>query len=372
MKIGLVLDDSLDRNDGVQQYVRSIGEWLSEKGETVHYLSGQSKADNKTIHSLSTNIRIRFNGNRLTVPLPASTQIIKNLLAEQSYDVLHVQMPYSPLLAGKIIHNASHGTAIVGTFHILPFGRLQQVGNKMLGLLQRRQLSRFDAVCSVSPAAAQFAHDYYGITSTVIPNTIDIAKWQATVTNQPGRIVFLGRLVPRKGCYEFLQAIKLLHKKSSLKNIEVLIAGTGPEQKKLELFCERWNLSHVRFLGYVEEKQKLDLLASAELAVFPSLGGESFGIVLIEAMAAGAGVVLGGNNPGYASVLAEWPEILIDVRHSEVFAASLERIMIDKQLAKSIHKAQQNAVKSYDVNLVGKQILNIYHKALLHRNTDMR
>ena len=111
LKVGLVLDDSLDRNDGVQQYVRALGGWLADQGHTVHYLAGQSRADGKTVHSLSRNVNVRFNGNRLSMPLPANAGPIKALLAKEKYDVLHVQMPYSPLMAGKVISNAGPDTA---------------------------------------------------------------------------------------------------------------------------------------------------------------------------------------------------------------------------------------------------------------------
>ena len=173
LKVAIALDDSLDRNDGVQQYVRSLGGWLITQGHRVQYLAGQSKIGDKTIHSLSRNIGVRFNRNRLSIPLPANSNAIKTLLAKEEYDVIHVQMPYSPVMAGKIIRLASTNTAIVGTFHILPYGQLQQYGNKALAIVQKRQLSRFDAICSVSVAAQQFAKSHYGLNSSVIPNMID-------------------------------------------------------------------------------------------------------------------------------------------------------------------------------------------------------
>lgn len=370
-KIGLVLDDSLDRKDGVQQYVRSLGNWLSAQGHTVHYLAGQSKTDNKTVHSLSRNIGVKFNGNRLTVPLPANSRAIKTLLARERYDVLHIQMPYSPLMAGKVIRLASPQTAVVGTFHVLPFGGLQRRGNRALGLVQKRQLRRLDAICSVSAPAQAFARTHYGLASRVIPNMIDAPAWRSALHPHTGRIVFLGRLVSRKGCAELLRAVLELPEPLR-NNLEVLIAGDGPERQKLEKFACGHELDQVTFLGFIDEKHKADLLASAELAVFPALGGESFGIVLIEAMAAGSGVVLGGNNPGYKSVLAPWPEALIDPRDTKAFSASLTHFLSSEKLRAKIHAQQQTAVKQYDVNVVGSQIVGLYNEALLRRQQKMR
>lgn len=371
MKIGMVIDDSIDRNDGVQQYVRSLGKWLNKEGHTVHYLSGQTKAPAPNVYSLSRNINVRFNGNRLTIPLPANATGIKELLGRESYDVLHVQMPFSPMMSGKIIAHASEQTAVIGTFHILPFGKMQRYGSKALAVVQKRQLKRFDAICSVSPAAQAFAKAQFGVTSKVIPNLIDTAAWRNKISPISNRLVFLGRLVPRKGCMQFLKAFIGLP--GDIKDgLEVIIAGDGPDKLNLEKFTKTNGLNNVRFLGFIEEKNKTKLLASANLAVFPSIGGESFGIVLIEAMSAGAGVVMGGNNPGYNSVLSDWPQTLVEPNDTKAFTASLLKILQDKKLQAGIHMKQQKAVKKYDVHTVGPSILNLYNEALLHRRSKMR
>lgn len=366
LKIGLVLDDSLDRNDGVQQYVRTLGGWLSDQGHTVHYLAGQSAGDDQTVHSLSKNLGVRFNRNRLTIPLPASTSAIKRLLQEQAYDVLHVQMPYNPMLAGKIVHHAPSSTAVVGTFHIVPFGPLQQYGSKALAIVQKRTLARFDAIASVSEAAQAFASAQFNLSSIVIPNMISLTSWRNTADPVSGLIVFLGRLVPRKGCKELLAAVAALPP-HILDRTELIVAGDGPERQKLERFVHTQRLQNVNFLGFIKEEDKPALLGSADLAVFPATGGESFGIVLIEAMAAGAGAVIGGNNIGYQSVLSSFPEVLVDPTKTASFSQQLERFLSDRVLHSRIHKLQEKAVKQYDTNVVGHQILTLYHDGLLHR-----
>src|SRR5690606_5660472 len=111
-------------------------------------------------------------------------------------------------------------------------------------------------------------------------------------------LVFLGRLVERKGCLEFLKAAEVLFVNKV--PIKVLIGGTGPELEQLKAWVQRKKMSEVvEFCGFIEEADKPNFLAQATVAVFPSLGGESFGIVLLEAMAAGSQVVIGGDNPGY-------------------------------------------------------------------------
>ncbi len=370
MKIGLVFDDSLDRNDGVQQYVRTLGSWLSAENHEVHYLVGQTHVRAPHVYSLSKNISMRFNGNRFTIPLWASGTAIRKLLKHERYDILHIQMPYSPVLAGKIIAGAPAATAIVGTFHVMPVGKLQIAGNYMLGKLQKRSLSRFNAICSVSPAAQQFALRAYGIKTQVIPNMINTAEWKNSIQPQPHHIVFLGRLVPRKGCKELLRALAVLPAPER-QGLSITIGGTGPERTKLEKIARKTSLD-VSFPGYIAEKDKLALLASADLAIFPSTGGESFGIVLLEAMAASAGIVIGGDNPGYRSVLGDLPASLIDFTTHTEAVRRLGQLLQDKALRRQLHTQQQKLIKTYDVLPIGQQITAMYQTALLHRRQDVR
>lgn len=363
LKIAIVFDDSLDRSDGVQQYIRTLGGWLKKQGHTVHYLVGQSTSDGETIHSLSKNVGVHFNKNRLTIPLPANKPAIKKLLETENYDVIHVQMPFSPFMAGRVIAAANKNTAIVATFHILPFGKFQSFGSKALAMVQKRALKRIDATCSVSPAAQAFAKSHFGIKTQVIPNMIDTAWWKTPLSPHKGRIVYIGRLVPRKGCKALLEAFNALP--SALKNrTELLVAGDGPERAALEKFAIT-NQLHAHFLGFIDEEAKPSLLATADIAVFPSLGGESFGIVLIEAMASGAGVVLGGNNPGYASVLTK--DALVNPKQTKAFATRLEYFLAEEKAKTTLHKSQAEAVKQYDVHVVGNKVLAMYKSAQLHR-----
>ena len=121
LKIAQVIDDTLDSTDGVQQIVLAVGAWLAEQGHEVHYItSSTTRTEPANIHSIAGNMRFKFNGNRVGIPKPASRSKVKQLLAEQDFDVVHVQVPYSPLLAGRIISALPERTALVGTFMILP------------------------------------------------------------------------------------------------------------------------------------------------------------------------------------------------------------------------------------------------------------
>ncbi|HXY18310.1 MAG TPA: glycosyltransferase family 4 protein, partial [Candidatus Nitrosopolaris sp.] len=364
LSVGFLFDDTLDSSDGVAQYVKTLGAWLSSQGHQVCYLVGETKikswADGR-VYSLAKNQRVVFNGNRLSIPLPARRDRIKQVLRENKFDVLHVQVPYSPFMAKKVIDAADASTAVVGTFHILPANGLARAGSRALRLLYGKSQRRFDAMLSVSAPAAEFARRVYGIRSQVLPNVVDINRFQKTQERRSGKptIVFLGRLVERKGCRQLLKAFKQLN--SRLPGARLIIAGDGPQRRSLENYVRRNGLcQQVKFLGFIDEEAKPGLLAGADIACFPSLYGEAFGIVLIEAMAAGSGVVLGGDNSGYRSVLGDQPQLLIDPNDTEVFARRLESLLSDRARIEGLHSWQQAEVRQYDINAVGKRLVDIY------------
>ncbi len=373
MTVGFVLDDGLDKPDGVQQYILTLGDWLVAHGHEVHYLVGQTtKPPRPNVHSLSKNMNIRFNRNALSIPYYVDRKRIRTLLAAIHFDVLHIQLPHSPQLAGSVIAAAKPQTAIVGTFHILPFSRKEQLGTKLLSHLLRGSLRQFDAVTAVSEPAAQFAQKTLGLKSQVVPNPINMAKFKTKQKfrsdNKTNTIVFLGRLVERKGCRYLLKAINYLHRQNRLSNTRVIIVGDGPLRNELEIYVKKHSLGDVvQFAGFVQEADKAGCLASADIAVFPSLGGESFGIVLIEAMAAGAGVVLAGDNPGYASVMFRRKEQLIDPKNTKEFAERIDQFLSVEEKRHKAHAWQQTHVRQFDITVIGPRVEGIYKTAIAKR-----
>src|SRR3989344_5400643 len=111
-------------------------------------------------------------------------------------------------------------------------------------------------------------------------------------------ILFIGRLEKRKGTKYLLKSFAQLQKKYP--DIELVIAGDGPERQMLEDYATKHDIKHIKFLGFIDVSKKLELLASSTVFCSPALFGESFGIVLLEAIAMGTPVVA-GNNPGYAT-----------------------------------------------------------------------
>lgn len=377
LKIGLVLDDSLDKTDGVQQYVLALGGWLNSQGHEVHYLVGETnRVDMPRVHSLAKNLSVRFNGNRMSMPLPGSAGRLQQLLREEAFDVLHVQVPYSPFLAGRIIQAASPMTAVIGTFHILPNSKAAAIANRCLALWCRRSLKRFDKVVSVSSAAQEFARHTYGLTTEVVPNVFDYERFHTAGTHaspaSERTILFFGRLVARKGCQLLLEATRILAAEPDLPPFRVVVCGKGPLEPALRRYVESHGLAErVTFKGYIEESDKPGYYASADIAVFPSSGGESFGIVLVEAMASGRAAVLAGNNPGYASVMKPRPDLLFDPYDAAGLAAKLKVYLTDDTARRDTAAWGAAYSRRFDIELVGKQVLDIY-KQSLHVRRNMR
>lgn len=374
LTIGLVLDTSLDPPDGVQQYVISLGEWLRAAGHEVHYLVGEtSRHDLPNIHSLSRNIRVRFNGNRTTIPLPTSRRRLRRFLADHHFDILHVQSPHHPLMAQRLLLAAPVTTAVVATFHILPYSPLVRHANRLLGWWLRPSLRRIDQMLAVSPMAAEFERETFGLDARVLPNVFDYPRFHDAepfeqYADDVRTILFLGRLVPRKGCRYLLEAVASLDR-SALPPFRVVVCGKGPLRGELETFAHEAGIADVvEFTGFVSETDKPRYYASADIAVFPSTGGESFGIVLLEAMAGGKAVVLAGDNPGYASVMQPRPETLFSPADIPDLAARLELYLTDETACRELAAWGEAYSQRFAIDRVGPELVSLYKQLLASKN----
>lgn len=369
LRVGLVFDDSLDRPDGVQQYVMRVAEWLREHGHEVYLLVGEThERDLPHLHSLSRNITVKFNGNTMSIPRPVPRKLLRELLEELQLDVIHVQTPYSPFMSGRLMSLASANTAVVGTFHILPYSFFVKVANRVLAVLNTRTGKRFDDVMAVSPPASEFARRYYGYNGPVVPNPFRLADFTVSpgAKNKVPRIVFLGRLVARKGAKELLLAVQYMLANGLYEGpLSVTIAGRGHMMEELQTLASKIDSAvKIDFPGFIAEEDKPALIESADVFALPSISGESFGISLIEGLAAARGAVLAGDNAGYASILYELPELLVNPRDTEAFAKLLAHWLKDPQARVAMAKRQKQYVQQFDLAVVGPAIERVYNEAL--------
>jgi phosphatidylinositol alpha-mannosyltransferase len=378
LKIGLILDTSLDPPDGVQQYVVGIGEWLRSQGHMVHYLVGEThERQLPHIHTLTRNFRVSFNGNRTTIPVLLEKRRARASMQHENFDILHVQTPHHPFMAQRLIMAASNRTGVVATFHILPYGFLARFATKLLSFLLRPSLARIDRMFAVSKSAAKFEMWAFSKPAVVLPNVIDYERFhKAKPFKNPGKeltILFLGRLVERKGCLTLLRAVRELRRSpdaAELPSFKVVICGQGHLLAKLQSYVAQNDLADiVTFAGFVSEEDKPRYYASADISVFPSSSGESFGIVLLEAMASGRAAVLAGDNPGYHSVMESRPDLLFKPTDAKMLAGKLRLVLSD---AKQRNEAANWGAKysaGFDVNVVGRGLVNHYNQVLrLRRN----
>ncbi|HEX8226472.1 MAG TPA: glycosyltransferase family 4 protein [Candidatus Saccharimonadales bacterium] len=374
MRIGLVLDESLDKPDGVQQYVLTLGTWLTGQGHEVHYLVGQSvRTDIPNVHSMARNVTIQANGNKLSIPRPVSRASIRKKLAELQLDVIHVQTPHSPLFGHRVVMEASDLTAIVATFHVLPHSSFIEYGMRPLALVLRSSYRRIDQLIANSTATQEFITRSCHLPSIIIPNPITLANFAGAqgfpeFADKP-TIVYLNRLVARKGASHLLEAVQHIRTHRLIDTpFRVLICGKGEESPRLEAFIKEHRLEDViTMTGFVSEADKPRYIASADLAVYPSTGGESFGIVLLEGMASAKGPVIAGNNPGYASVMRPHPEQLIDPRNTAAFAVLLAGYLQDAPARQAAVAWQRDYVRQFDVGVVGSTLVDLYGSILAKR-----
>lgn len=379
LRVGLVYDDSLDQLGGVTQYVRCLARALGRRGHLVSILAGASSAshvDGTPVTNLSRNIRIPFNGSVHTMPLLSTARRIRAATRDSKFDVVHVQVPYSPIMAGRVIARLHADTALVGTFHVASDRMGPRIGARALSAVTHRSLRRFDAFMSVSGCAAGFAHDTYGIRhSAIVPNMIEPAHpdWRPSASSHDSKAVsvaFLGALVPRKGPDRLLAGFRVLL--DACPGATLAIAGEGPMRGRLERQALSLSLgTAVRFLGIVSEPEKTRILAAADIACFPSRFGESFGVVLLEAIAAGSGVVVAGRNAGYHELFAASPLSLCET-DPLLLGERLVEFAHSPRLRETVRRQQVALLSRYDADVVAGEILRVYHEALRVRRPSWR
>ena len=375
LTIGFVFDDTLDALDGVQQHIITIGTELARRGHDVHYLVGETHHSPvpQTV-SLARNVMVSFNGNRMRIPLPVRKREIRAALAHNNYDILHIQAPYSPLFGGRVLECAPQSTGVVATYHIAPIDRRARYGGRALGLVNAHSHRRVDEVIAVSQVAAQYAQFTSHTHGTIIANPVNVEKF-ATAAHRATRdaahphIVFLGRLVPRKGAQLLLDALDYgeRHGMFPMPGLHVTIAGDGPLMDDCVQRAARLH-TPVEFVGTVDEG-KAALLASADVAVFPAIGGETFGIVLPEAIASGAGVTLAGDNPGYRWTMRGDEDALFSVGpdHARVLAERITRALTDAPWAQRLHAREAALLDRYNVQAVTDEVEQVYARAIADR-----
>ncbi|MCL2788292.1 MAG: glycosyltransferase family 4 protein, partial [Micrococcales bacterium] len=289
MRIGIVCPYSFDVPGGVQFHIRDLASALIARGHEVSVLAPAEPTTPVPEYVTATggSVKVHFNGSVARLAFgPRVAARTRRWLAAGNFDVLHIHEPICPSLSLLALWAASG--PIVATFHSF---QERSRTLSMASTLTRAPLEKIRGAIAVSPAARGTLTDHnLGGDAVIIPNGVFVEPYARAFVNpdwvgtsDAPTLAFLGRLdEPRKGLDVLLAAIPQI--RARVPGARFLVAGNG------EIDAKRL-VSGVEILGPVSEEDKARLLKSADLYIAPHTGGESFGIVLIEAMSAGAGVV---------------------------------------------------------------------------------
>ncbi|MER7666544.1 glycosyltransferase family 4 protein [Streptomyces sp. NPDC096193] len=374
MRIGIVCPYSWDVPGGVQFHIRDLAEHLIRLGHEVSVLA---PADDETplppyVVSAGRAVPVPYNGSvaRLNFGFLSAARV-RRWLHDGTFDVIHIHEPASPSL-GLLSCWAAQGP-IVATFHTSnPRSRAMIAAYPIL----QPALEKINARIAVSEYARRTLVEHLGGDAVVIPNGVDVgffegaepkAEWQSDTARDPdagdggrrgGTIGFIGRIdEPRKGLPVLMKALpKIL---TECPDTRLLVAGRGDEDEAVASLPKEMR-GRVEFLGMVSDEDKARLLRSVDLYIAPNTGGESFGIILVEAMSAGA-PVLASDLDAFAQVLDQGSAgELFANEDADALASAAVRLLGDPARRAELRERGSKHVRRFDWSTVGADILSVY------------
>lgn len=368
LRVGIVCPYSFDVPGGVQFHVRDLAEALMARGHTVSVLA---PADEDTpvpdyMTTAGRSIAVRYNGAvaRMTFG-PLSAARVRRWLAAGDFDILHLHEPVTPSL-GMLALWIAQGP-IVATFHTaLLRSRALQVAHPVV----RPSLEKIAARIAVSEDARRTLVEHAGGDAVVIPNGVYVDQFadaerdpRWTGTPEAPTIAFLGRLdESRKGLPVLIGAVGTVL--DAYPGARFLVAGRGETGEAQARAALGDRAGAVEFLGGISDDDKARLLRSVDVYVGPQTGGESFGIVLVEAMSAGTTVVA-SDLGAFRRVLDEGTAgVLFRTGDSDDLGRTLVRVLGDPALAERVRRQAADVVRRYDWSTVTEQVLTVYELAL--------
>jgi phosphatidylinositol alpha-mannosyltransferase len=295
---------------------------------------------------------------RLTIGLRLRPRI-RDLLAAHRFDVLHFHEPFVPFLGPAVLTESE--TVNVATFHAFGgFSPSYWLGRHAAARLAERLHGRI----AVSGAARHFIDRYFPGDYQIIPNGVEIEPFANAQPYEELRdgtlnILFVGRLEDRKGLSYLLRGYHRLRKRHV--DARLIVVGNGPRLREYRRYVATRRIRDVEFVGHVPLEAKLRYFASADVFCAPSTGQESFGIVLLEAMAAGLPIVASDIH-GYKNVVSRNVEgYLVEPRNPRALAAALYKLAGDPDLRHRMGEAGRAKVPEYSWERVTQQVVAFYH-----------
>ena len=358
MRVGLVCPYTWDVPGGVQAHVRDLAETLISLG---HEVDVAAPADDDVelppyVTSMGRALPVPYNGSVARLSFgPLTANRVRKWLRNGRFDVLHIHEPFAPSVSVLALW-AAQGP-VVGTFHASVERSRALLAAKM-GL--QPALEKIHARIAVSPAARKYVVEHLGGTVVLIPNGVSVANFASAEPlpgwpGESGAVGFLGRIdEPRKGLQVLAAALPLMRTPARL-----LVAGPGDVDEVRDDLPPAVR-DRVTFLGQVSEEDKRRFFHSVDVYCAPNTGGESFGIVLIEALAAGAPIVA-SDLDAFRRVLDEGDAgELVPVEDPAALARALDELLADPARRRAMAKRGAALVRRYDWPAIAEAVVGVY------------
>lgn len=346
---------SLTVPGGVQNQILALAKSIRRLGTDVRILGPCDGPPPDTgITPLGNSLPTATNGSIAPLAPDAAAQLrVIRALRDEQFDVLHVHEPLAP--GPTITSIVLKQSPIVATYHRSGHSKFYDYFNRPA----RWVASRIEINCAVSEEAAKTAKDALGGDYEILFNGIDLDLYQGDKEkNQTPTILFIGRHEPRKGLKILLEALRYLPN-----DVRLWVASEGPETKRLKE--ENSNDDRIVWLGTISDEEKVRRLQECSVLCAPSLGGESFGIVLLEAMAARTPVVA-SSIPGYIKLAREGKDAQL-AKPGDPIALSdgLRSVLFSEEVAETLSKSGRERAEQFSMDELAKRYQKIYERALI-------
>jgi phosphatidylinositol alpha-mannosyltransferase len=361
VKVGIFTPYDLSHEGGVNRHARALAQALERCGHVARVVGPASGELPEGCEGIRGVVPIRANGSVARIGLFASRGAVARILARERFDLVHVHEPLVPGPARLALRLAE--VPVVATFHANSEREMPvQAFARWIGAAG---FSRIAHGIAVSRQAKRFSRVLYKGRTAVIPNGVELAHYAAAIrpidrggsVEGPLKLLFVGRFgEERKGLPVLLDAASRLI--ASGRPVELAIVGDGPRER----FAETARRANARFLWRANDREILAALAECHLFCAPSLHGESFGMVMVEAMAAGCPVVA-SDIPGYAEA-ARGAAVLVAPGEPAALAEALWRVGRDLPLRARLAELGIARARALDWSHVAAHVLRIYERAL--------
>jgi phosphatidylinositol alpha-mannosyltransferase len=362
LKIGLVTPYVYPVPGGVNEHVRFLYENLRMRGHDVRILTsshGLQRSSEGDVIRIGKGFSVPSNGSVGTITLsPRYVSQVQKVLDREQFDLLHFHEPFVPFLSLVVLRQSS--SVNIATFHAYAgFSPAMELGKRTLSGYADRLHGRI----AVSAAARHFADRFFPGDFKVIPNGVNVGRYQRAVPIarwQDGcpNILFVGRLEDRKGLPHLLKAFRLIRKGGV--ECRLLVVGSGPQEREARRYVMTRGLQNVEFLGRVSDAEKSQLFKTADVFVSPATGRESFGIVLLEAMAAGTPIVCSDIH-GYKGVVQRGRQaLLVPPRDAKSLAAAISELLADPAQRARMGAAGQERAEQFSWERITARVESYY------------